>query len=102
MRTLFIGHCSSTFFNELEADSPFSYIENEMINQFTDGNNHLVKSLPLDDLMIIHNDIYRRAMTNLKKEFCYENGKIQGDNYMSGLSNEEYYKQKKLEIMNQN
>ena len=101
MNTLYIGHNSCAFFNELEADSPFSYIENEMIRQFTECNNTVVNTLNFDNIMIIYDDIYRRSMTNLKKEFCYENGKIQGDNYTSGLSNEEYYKQKKLEIMNQ-
>ena len=102
VKTLFIGHRSSAFFNELETESPFSYIENEMIKQFTDCNNSLIESISLENLMIIHNDIYRKSMTTLKKDFCYENGKVQGNNFISGLSNAEYYRIKKLEIMNQN
>ena len=47
-------------------------------------------------------NIYRKAMTTLKKDFCYENGKVQGDNFISGLSNADYYRLKKIEIMNQN
>ena len=102
INTLYIAHNSEYFFGDLIENSPFSYIENEIITQFIEGNNSCIKNANLENFLIIYNDIYKNSFTDIKKDFCFENGKIQAQNFIDGFSNSEYYKLKKIEILNQN
>jgi hypothetical protein len=101
LNTLYIAHESEYFFNDILEDSPFSYIENEIMNQFIECNNSRVKNVDVENFLILYDDIYKNSLTDVKKDFCFENGKIQAQNFMDGFSNSEYYKLKKLEIKNQ-
>ena len=55
----------------------------------------------LDNILILYDDIYKNSLTDVKKDFCFENGKNQAQNFIDGFSNYEYYKLKKLDIKNQ-
>jgi len=101
LSTLYIAHKSEYFFNDIVVDSPFSYIENEIINQFIECNNSRIKNIELENFLILYNNIYKDSLTDVKKDFCFENGKAQAQNFIDGFSNSEYYELKKLEIRNQ-
>ena len=101
LNTLYIAHISEYFFYDIMEDSPFSYIENEIMNQFIECNNSRVRNIELENFLILYDDIYKNSLTDVKKDFCFENGKAQAQNFMDGFSNFEYYKLKKLEIKNQ-
>ena len=101
LNTLYIAHHSEYFFDDIIEDSPFSYIENEVMKQFIDCNNSRVKNVNLDNILILYDDIYKNSLTDVKKDFCFENGKHQAQNFIDGFSNYDYYKLKKLEIKNQ-
>ncbi len=101
LNTLYIAHESEYFFNDILEDSPFSYIENEIMNQFIECNNSHIKNIELENFLVLYDDIYKDSLTDVKKDFCFENGKVQAQNFIDGFSNSEYYKLKKLEIKNQ-
>ena len=101
LNTLYIAHHSEYFSNDFIQDSPFSYIENEIMCQFIDCNNSRIKNVDLENFLVLYDDIYKNSLTDIKKDFCFENGKSQAQNFMDGFSNYEYYKLKKLEIKNQ-
>lgn len=101
LNTLYVAHVSENYLNDISDNSPFSYIETEIMNQFIDCNNSRVKSIDLENFLILYSDIYKNSLTDVKKDFCFENGKAQSQNFIDGFSNSEYYKLKKLEIKNQ-
>ena len=41
----------------------------------------------LPGVLILYDDIYKNSLTDVKKDFCFENGKVQARNFNDGFSN---------------
>ena len=102
INTLYIGHKSRFFFQDMASKTdPFSSIETELINQTVEMNNLSIQNTDLENFLILYDDIYKNSFNDNKRNFCFDNGIKQGDNFKVGDCNDTYYKLRKIGIDNQ-
>ena len=99
---LYLTNYSNFLKSPRDESSAFNEIEEELMTQFLETHNSVIENLSVDNIVIVYSDIFKNSFHNKIKDFCYSNGKEQGKNFLRGSDNLKYYKERKLDIKNQN
>lgn len=93
----------SYFVDQLDEnfETPMTMIEDELLQQFLERNNHSVKQKRDDTTIVIHSDLHRSDLSTGEKKSLYKCGFLQGQNFLSNESTYGAYRKEKNIVKNQ-